>query len=267
MKQVEVNPWMLVEERYPPGTVIEGVVRNLTNFGAFVEIEEGIDGLLHVSDMSWTRKVAHPSEIVTKGDVVKAVVLSVDQEKKRVALGMKQLEEDPWHTEIPRNYQTGTRKVGKVTKLTNFGVFVELEANLEGLLHISELTDKKIADPEEIVSVGDEIEVKVLRTDSGERKIGLAFVQRIEPEKPAGEESPAVEAVAEEPSAVDPEAGEAAAEEPAAEEPVAEEPAAEEPAAEEPVAEEPVAEEPVAEEPAAEEPAAEEPAVEDDKKE
>ncbi len=245
MKQVEVNPWMLVEEKYPPGTMIEGTVRNLTNFGAFVEIEEGIDGLLHVSDMSWTRKVAHPSEIVKKGDVVRAVVLSVDQEKKRVALGMKQLEEDPWHTEIPRNYQTGTRKVGKVTKLTNFGVFVELESNLEGLLHISELTDKKIADPEEIVSVGDEIEVKVLRTDSDERKIGLAFVQKIEPEKPAAEE---------------------AAEEPAAEEPAAEEPAAEEPAAEEPAAEEPAAEEPAAEEPAAEEPAAEEPAAEEEKK-
>jgi small subunit ribosomal protein S1 len=258
MKQVEVNPWMLVEEKYPPGTNIEGTVRNLTNFGAFVEIEEGIDGLLHVSDMSWTRKVAHPSEIVKKGDSVRAVVLSVDQEKKRVALGMKQLDEDPWHTEIPRNYQIGTRKIGKVTKLTNFGVFVELESNLEGLLHISELTEKKIADPEEIVSVGDEIEVKVLRTDSDERKIGLAFVQKLAPEKPAGEEEATEEPVAEEAAAEEAVTEEPTAEETPAEEPVAEEPVAEEVVAEEPVAEEPVAEEVVAEEVVAEEPAAEE---------
>ncbi len=196
MKQVEVNPWMLVEEKYPPGTVIEGVVRNLTNFGAFVEIEEGIDGLLHVSDMSWTKKVSHPSELVKKGDTVKAVVLSVDQERKKIALGMKQLEEDPWLDDIPSRYQVGTRAVGKVTKLTNFGVFVELEPGLEGLLHISELTDKKIADPEEIVSVGEKIEVRILRTDSVERKIGLAYVGKASEKTGAEEEAPPEEAEA-----------------------------------------------------------------------
>jgi small subunit ribosomal protein S1 len=241
---------MLVEEKYPPGTVIEGVVRNLTNFGAFVEIEEGIDGLLHVSDMSWTKKVSHPSEMANKGDTVRAVVLSVDQEKKKIALGMKQLEEDPWHDEIPSRYQVGTRVTGSVTKLTNFGVFVELEPGLEGLLHISELTDRKIADPEEIVAVGEKIEIRVLRVDSIERKIGLAFVGKLSEEGEA-------EAPAEEPEA---EAETSEAEEPAAEEPEAE---VEAPEAEEPVAEEPEAEEPVAEEPeAAEEPVAEEPAAE-----
>ncbi|MCU0726232.1 MAG: 30S ribosomal protein S1 [Planctomycetes bacterium] len=189
MKQVEVNPWMLVEEKYPPGTHVTGRVRNLTNFGAFVEIEEGIDGLLHVSDMSWTKKVAHPSEVLTKGDVVKAVVLSVDQEKKRIALGMKQLDEDPWQTVIPYKYKIGTRAVGTVTKLTNFGVFVALEEHLEGLLHISELTDRKIADPEEVVSVGDRIEVRVLRVDPDERKIGLSMVKRVDADAPAEPEA------------------------------------------------------------------------------
>jgi small subunit ribosomal protein S1 len=286
MKQVEVNPWMLVEEKYPPGTVIEGKVRNLTNFGAFVEIEEGIDGLLHVSDMSWTKKVAHPSEIVKKGDTVKAVVLTVDQEKKRVALGMKQLEEDPWHYDIPGRYGVGTRAVGTVTKLTNFGVFVELEDNLEGLLHISELTDKKIADPEEVVSVGEKIEVRVLRIDSEERKIGLAFVQKMEEAPAADEAAPEGEATAEAVVAEEetsdeapPEEAEAETEppEPPAEEPeaVAEEPEpapdVEEPAAEAPPeeaeaeaepapdAEEPAAEAPVEEAAEEPEPAAEEP--------
>jgi small subunit ribosomal protein S1 len=175
MKQTETNPWELVGERYPPGTLIEGVVRNLTNYGAFVEIEEGIDGLLHVSDMSWTKKVAHPNEVIQKGDKIKAVVLSVDQDKKRVALGMKQLKADPWKDEIPMRYGIGTIVEGKITKITNFGVFVELETELEGLLHVSELTDKKDVSPEDIVKVGDTVKVKVLRVDAEERKIGLTL--------------------------------------------------------------------------------------------
>jgi small subunit ribosomal protein S1 len=174
MKQVQPNPWDKVAERYPPGTIVEGVVRNLTNYGAFVEIEEGIDGLLHVSDMSWIKKVVHPSEVIAKGDKVRCVVLNVDQERKRIALGLKQMANDPWEGDIPGRYKPGEIKKGKVTKLTNFGVFVELETGLEGLLHISELADGKVESPEEIVKVGDELEVKVLRVDAADRKIALS---------------------------------------------------------------------------------------------
>ena len=174
MKQTQDNPWDKVADKYPPGTVVKGTVRNLTNYGAFIEIEEGIDGLLHVSDMSWTRKISHPSEVVEKGVEVTCKVLSVDQQRRRIALGLKQLDEDPWATDIPNKYQPGQLVKGKVTKLTNFGVFVGLENGLEGLLHISELADHKVENPEEIVKVGDEIEVKILRVDADERKIGLS---------------------------------------------------------------------------------------------
>jgi small subunit ribosomal protein S1 len=174
MKQAQPNPWDKVAARFPPGTVITGVVRNLTNYGAFVEIEEGIDGLLHVGDMSWVRKVAHPSEVVSKGDKVTCVVLNVDQERKRIALGLKQMNNDPWEGDIPGRYHPGDIKKGKVTKLTNFGVFIELEPGLEGLLHISELADHKVESPEEVVKVGDEVEVKILRVDAADRKIGLS---------------------------------------------------------------------------------------------
>jgi small subunit ribosomal protein S1 len=174
MKQAQANPWDKVAERYPPETIITGTVRNLTNYGAFIEIEEGIDGLLHVSDMSHVRKVSHPSEVVAKGDKVTCKVLNVDQERKRIALGLKQMSTDPWESDIPGRYRTGEIKKGKVTKLTNFGVFVELEQGLEGLLHISELADHKVESPEAVVKVGDEIEVKVLRVDTADRKIGLS---------------------------------------------------------------------------------------------
>ena len=174
MKQTQANPWDQVAQKYPPGTMIEGTVRNLTNYGAFIEIEEGIDGLLHISDMSWTRKIGHPNEILEKGQKISCQVLSVDQERKRIALGRKQLKQDPWETEIPERYSPGDTVNGKVTKLTNFGVFVELEPGLEGLLHISELADHKVDSPEEVVNVGDDIEVKILRVDRTERKIGLS---------------------------------------------------------------------------------------------
>jgi len=174
MKQTQPNPWDKVAERYPQGTIVSGVVRNLTNYGAFIEIEEGIDGLLHVSDMSWVRKVAHPSEVVQKGDKVTCVVLNVDQERKRIALGLKQMNNDPWEGDIPGRYKPGETKMGKVTKLTNFGVFVELEPGLEGLLHISELAEHKVDSPDDVVKQGDEIEVKILRVDVAERKIGLS---------------------------------------------------------------------------------------------
>jgi small subunit ribosomal protein S1 len=174
MKQVTPNPWDKVAERYPPNTIVSGIVRNLTNYGAFIEIEEGIDGLLHVSDMSHVKKVAHPSEVVQKGDKVTCMVLNVDQERKRIALGLKQMTNDPWESDIPGRYKANETKKGKVTKLTNFGVFVELEPGLEGLLHISELADHKVESPEDVVKVGDEIEVKILRIDVAERKIGLS---------------------------------------------------------------------------------------------
>src|SRR5690349_6721061 len=175
MKQVEENPWERVAEKYPPGSVVEGKVRNIANYGAFVEIEEGIDGLLHVSDLSWTKKIGHPSEVLKKSENVRAVVLSVDQEKQRIALGLKQMQEDPWTTVIPANYRPGMVVKGHVTKIANFGVFVELEPGLEGLLHISEISDQKVEKPEDVLKVGQEVDVKILRVDSDERKIGLSL--------------------------------------------------------------------------------------------
>ena len=236
MRQTEINPWTLVKEKYPPGTVIEGRVRNLTTYGAFIEIEEGIDGLLHVSDMSWTRKIAHPQEMVKKGQKVRAMVLSVDSDKKRVALGMKQLEEDPWAREIPEKFHPGDIVKGEITKLTNFGVFVQIDHDLEGLLHISELADHKVETPEDIVKVGQELSVVILRVDTDERKIGLSLKRvpaEYNPElfkegEAATAETPASEAPSAEPSA----AGEekpAPVEAPAAD---TETPAAGEPAAE-----------------------------------
>ncbi len=175
MKQIEVNPWELVAEKYPPGTIIEGQVRNLTNYGSFIEIEPGIDGLLHVSDMSWTEKISHANEKFKKGDTVECVVLDIDQDKQRVGLGIKQLTEDPWVSAIPDAYKPGMVVHGTVTKITNFGVFVQLETGLEGLLHISELSDEKVDDPQDVVKPGDPVDVKILRVDTDERKIGLSL--------------------------------------------------------------------------------------------
>jgi small subunit ribosomal protein S1 len=193
MKQCQPNPWDKVAEKYTPGKIVSGVVRNLTNYGAFIEIEDGIDGLLHVSDMSWVRKVTHPNEIVQKGQKLTCVVLNVDQEKKRVALGLKQMATDPWDTDIPGQYKPGQVVKGKVTKITNFGVFVELQPGLEGLLHVSELSDGKVESPEDVVKVGDELEVKVLRVDTKDRKIGLSRKNLHDPNVPEDVEIPDVE--------------------------------------------------------------------------
>ncbi|MCH8342505.1 MAG: 30S ribosomal protein S1 [Planctomycetes bacterium] len=188
IKQTEVNPWELVAEKFPPGTIIEGKIRNLANYGAFVEIEPGIDGLLHVSDISWTEKISHPNEKFKKGDPVRCVVLDIDQEKQRVGLGIKQLTEDPWLHVIPAAYKPGMVVHGKVTKITNFGVFVELEDGLEGLLHISELSDQKVENPQDIVSAGEQLDVKILRVDVEERKIGLSLKRaQLSDEEPADE--------------------------------------------------------------------------------
>ena len=202
MKQTQADPWDLVAQKYPPGTTVEGKVRNLTNYGAFVEVEEGIDGLMHVSDMSWTRKIGHPNELLEKGQTVSCQVVSVDQERKRIALGLKQMKQDPWEEDIPARYGPGDIVTGKVTKLTNFGVFVELEPGLEGLLHISELADHKVDRPEDVVQLGDSIEVKVLRVDRGERKIGLSRRKMHETtrEEVEGEETPASLATRSEPA-------------------------------------------------------------------
>ncbi len=175
IKQVEKNPWTLIEEKYPPGTKIKGRVRNLTNYGAFIEIEDGIDGLLHISDMSWSKKVAHPSEIVKKGDKIETIVLSVDKEKKRVSLGIKQLKDDPWKKEIPEKYSVGDVVRGKVTKMTDFGAFLDLGDGLEGLLHVSELSNKKVDSLEKIISIGDELDVKIIKMEPEARKIGLSL--------------------------------------------------------------------------------------------
>lgn len=175
MKQADGNPWDEVDKTFPAGTVVEGTVRNLTNYGAFIEISDGVDGLLHVSDMSWTKKIGNPAEVLEKGTKVKALVLSVDKEKKRIALGMKQLELDPWQHDIADRFAVGTEHVGEVTKVTNFGVFVALEKDLEGLLHISELT------PSDNLAPGTKVGVKVIRIDTDERKIGLTLVRGATP--------------------------------------------------------------------------------------
>ncbi len=200
MKQTQSNPWEKVADKYPPEQLVKGRVRNLTNYGAFIEIEEGIDGLLHVSDMSWTRKISHPSELVEKGQEIECKVISVDQERRRIALGLKQMDEDPWVSDIPNRYQQGQLVKGSVTKITNFGVFVGLEDGLEGLLHISELADHKVENPQDVVNVGDELEVKILRVDSEERKIGLSRkrVEWAEEDEAAAEAAEAAENAARE---------------------------------------------------------------------
>jgi small subunit ribosomal protein S1 len=169
MKQADGNPWDGVEERYPPGTRVKGVVRNLTSYGAFVELEDGLDGLLHVSDMSWTKKIANPAEALEKGQEVEAVVLSVHPDKKRIALGTKQLQLDPWQHEILEKFKPDSEHRGAITKVTNFGLFVQLEDDLEGLVHISELT------PADHLRPGDAVAVRVLRLDTEERKIALGL--------------------------------------------------------------------------------------------
>jgi small subunit ribosomal protein S1 len=175
MKQVEPNPWNVVEQRYPAGTKITGKVRSITDFGVFVGLDEGIDGLIHISDISWTRHVKHPSEVFKKGQSIEAIVLKVDREKERISLGYKQLSADPWDQEIPQKYRAGTAVKGKVTKITDFGIFVELEENVEGLIHASEAGVEAPSRIEDVYHIGDEVDAKIIRIDSGERKIALSI--------------------------------------------------------------------------------------------
>jgi small subunit ribosomal protein S1 len=175
MKQTAPNPWDMVETKYPSGTRIEGKVKSLTDFGAFIGLEEGIDGLIHISDMSWTRHIKHPSELFKKGQKIEAVVLRIDKDKERLSLGYKQLTRDPWEEEIPQRYKVGTTAPGKVTKITDFGVFVELEGDVEGLIHISETGLEPQARLEDKFKINDTVSAKIIKTDREERKIALSL--------------------------------------------------------------------------------------------
>ncbi len=173
MKQLQPNPWVEMKEAYPPGTIIEGEVKSVTDFGVFIGIEEGIDGLVHISDFSWTKRINHPTEMFNKGQKVRAVVLGVDIENERFSLGIKQLEADPW-SNIESKYSVGTQHEVKVVKSADFGVFVELESDIEGLIHISELTTDRINHPDEFVKVGESVKAEVISIDKEARKIGLS---------------------------------------------------------------------------------------------
>jgi small subunit ribosomal protein S1 len=175
MKQTAPNPWDMVEGKYPIGTRIEGKVKSLTDFGAFVGLEEGIDGLIHISDMSWTKHIKHPSELFKKGQKVEAVVLRIDKEKERLSLGYKQLRNDPWDDEIPNRYAVGDVAVGKVSKVADFGIFVELDGGVEGLIHISEAGLDPQAKLEEKFKLQDEVTAKIIKVDREERKIALSL--------------------------------------------------------------------------------------------
>jgi small subunit ribosomal protein S1 len=163
-----------LKDKYPVGSKITGKVRNLTNFGAFIEVEEGIDGLIHISDMSWTQRINHPSEILKKGDQIEAIILDLDPDNEKLSLGLKQQEDDPWQI-IPVKYPIGTDTRGRVVKITEFGAFVELEKNIEGLIHLSEFSRERIEKPSDVVAIGDEVKVRVIKIDSEDRKIGLSM--------------------------------------------------------------------------------------------
>jgi len=174
MKQLHPNPWDLVSENYPVGSIIEGKIKNITDFGIFIGIEEGIDGLIHVSDLSWTERIKHPTEKYAKGDTIQAVVLKIDRENERFSLGIKQLEPDPWQAAL-NNYPAGAIVEGKITNVTDFGIFVQLEEGVEGLVHVSEISKEKISTPVGMYNVGDNLQVKVINVSSKDRKIGLSI--------------------------------------------------------------------------------------------
>jgi small subunit ribosomal protein S1 len=174
LKQIESNPWQELADKYPVGAKLRGKVRNLTEFGAFVEVEEGIDGLIHISDLSWTKRVKHPSEVLKKGDTVEAVVLNIDAENQRLSLGLKQLATDMWD-EFFAHHKVGDIVEGKIVRLTNFGAFVELAEGIEGLVHVSELDEKRVDKPEEQFKVGDNYPMKIIKINEGEKKIGLSI--------------------------------------------------------------------------------------------
>lgn len=187
MKQLQPNPWDLVSENYPVGSIIEGKIKNITDFGIFIGIEEGIDGLIHVSDLSWTERIKHPSEKYSKGDTIQAVVLKIDRENERFSLGIKQLEPDPWQEAISK-YPIGSKVTGKITNVTDFGVFVEVEDGIEGLVHVSEISEDKINSPVGLYKVGNDLETRVINVSAKDRKIGLSIKALAEKEEDILEE-------------------------------------------------------------------------------
>ena len=174
LKQTEPNPWQELAERHAPGTNVHGKVKSVTDFGIFVEIEPGIDGLVHISDLSWTKKVRHPSELYKKGDEVDAVVLAIEVDQERISLGIKQLAGDPWQT-VPQRYPLNTKVNGRVSSIADFGVFVELEEGIEGLIHISQLSSERVDKPSSLYKVGDQLEALVVQIDPKERRMGLSI--------------------------------------------------------------------------------------------
>ena len=176
MKQTEPNPWEILEEKYPVGTIIKGKIRNITDFGLFIGVEDGIDGLVHVSDISWTQKVRNPNEIYKKGDEVEAVVLNIDVANERFSLGIKQLTSDPWD-KLQERYPLGSVVDCKITKITEFGAFASIEEGVEGLIHISELSRDHVEDPSLVVKIGETHKAEVISVDSAERKIALSIKQ------------------------------------------------------------------------------------------
>jgi small subunit ribosomal protein S1 len=180
MKQAVPNPWDVISDKYPVGTTIEGKIKNITDFGLFIGIDEGIDGLVHISDLSWTKRIKHPSELYKKGDTVQAIVLEIDKENERFSLGVKQLQADPWDS-VAQRYEVGKEITGTVTNVTDFGVFVELEEGIEGLVHVSEISKEKVKTPVGMFNVGDVLNARVMNINSDERRIGLS-IKRLEME-------------------------------------------------------------------------------------
>ena len=174
IRQLEANPWDKALEKYPPGTRVKGRIRNLTSYGAFIELEEGLDGMIHVSDISWTRKINHPSEVLKKGDEVEAVVLEIDKTNQRISVGVKQLSEDPW-TNIDKYYKVGDLVTGNVTKLASFGAFVGLRHDIDGLVHISQVSEERVEKIKNVLKVGQEVTARVIKIDKGDRRIGLSI--------------------------------------------------------------------------------------------
>jgi len=174
LRQLEANPWDRAVEKYPPGTKVKGKIRNLTSYGAFIELEEGLDGMIHVSDISWTRKINHPSEVLKKGDEVEAVVLEVDKTNQRIAVGLKQLTTDPWEN-IDRLYKVGDLVTGQVSKLASFGAFIGLQHEIDGLVHISQISEERVDKIKNVLKVGQEVTARVIKIDKADRRIGLSI--------------------------------------------------------------------------------------------
>jgi len=192
LRQTQENPWETIEDRYPVGAKVKGIVRNLTTYGAFVELEDGIDGLIHVSDMSWTRKINHPSEVLKKGEEIDTVILSVNSGERKIALGLKQLADDPWDS-IHDHYREGDVVTGTITNTTSFGAFIQLDNEIEGLIHISELADFQVNNVRDVVNPGEQVTGKIVRIEPAERKIAISLKAHAHDQEHAGQRAAATE--------------------------------------------------------------------------